>query len=358
MAPNYNEQVACDSLNRYWLSITSSTCLTPQALGVTNVTETSADLVWTSNAGLWDIEWGNAGFFPGSGTMIFTTDQNPYTLTGLTAGYSYSYYVRSYCGGSEFSFWAGPYTFFVPCATTSLPYYEDFSSHTTYITPHCWQQMGAGSYYNWIVSDNTVSGGSTPDLSFYPYYWFYGSRSYIVSPVINTTGQTELSLSFKQFIQSNNSNTACELWTTSDGGNTWNSVWSVYPNNTYGPETTVLSIMTADVGSPNFQFAFAVNGTSSDLQTWNIDDIELNASTGSKTLSLKVYLEGLYAGGGTMNQAYDDLGPHFGPGIADQVNVELHSQISYPTIVYIAGPVDLSTSGMITIRQSPCLVNR
>ena len=42
-----------------------------------------------------------------------------------------------------------------------------------------------------------------------------------------------------------------------------------------------------------------------------------------------------------------------GPGIADKVNVELHSQLSYPTIIYIAGPVDHSTSGMITVNNLP-----
>jgi hypothetical protein len=55
-----------------------------------------------------------------------------------------------------------------------------------------------------------------------------------------------------------------------------------------------------------------------------------------------------------MKQAMD-VGPtpKFGTGIADQVNVELHSQVSYPTLVYIAGPVDLSTSGIITVNNLP-----
>jgi hypothetical protein len=354
LAPNYNEQIACDSLDRYWVSITCSTCLTPTALNATNFTETSADLVWTSSAGTWDIEWGNAGFYQGSGNMIFGVNQNPYPLTGLIPGYYYSYYVRSYCGGSEFSYWAGPYTFYLPCLATGLPYAEDFSSHTVGLTPQCWQHMGAGTPLNWIVSDNTSSGGNIPDVTFVPWNgWFTGS-SYLASPVINTAGQTELTLSFKQFIYAYNFgiSTSCEVWTTSDGGTTWNPVWSVIPNNIYGPETTYLTINTSDVGSATFQFAFAVNGSSNDIQSWNIDDIELNSSAGGKTLDLKVYLEGLYNGAG-LNQAYDDMGPHFGPGIADQVNVELHSQVNYPTIVYIAGPVDLSTSGMITVNNLP-----
>ena len=72
-----------------------------------------------------------------------------------------------------------------------------------------------------------------------------------------------------------------------------------------------------------------------------------------KSLFLTVFLEGLYAGGGAMNQAYDDLGPHFGPGIADKVTVELHNNATYSNIEYTSGPVNLSTAGNITISSIP-----
>ena len=78
------------------------------------------------------------------------------------------------------------------------------------------------------------------------------------------------------------------------------------------------------------------------------------AGTASKTLSLKLYLEGLYAGGGVMNQA---LGagyvPQFGPGIADQVIVELHADGNYANIVYSSGLVNLSTGGIVTVSDIP-----
>ena len=46
--PSYAEQVACDSLDRYWVKITCNTCLTPLTLNAINITSTSADLTWTS----------------------------------------------------------------------------------------------------------------------------------------------------------------------------------------------------------------------------------------------------------------------------------------------------------------------
>jgi hypothetical protein len=48
-----------------------------------------------------------------------------------------------------------------------------------------------------------------------------------------------------------------------------------------------------------------------------------------------------------MNQAYDEMGPHYGAGIADKVTVELHHNASYPTLEYSSGLVDLSTGGNI-----------
>jgi hypothetical protein len=69
----------------------------------------------------------------------------------------------------------------------------------------------------------------------------------------------------------------------------------------------------------------------------------------NKTLNVTVLLEGLYAGGGMMNQAWDEFGPHFPAGIADQVEVELHNAVDYPTIEYSTGLVDLTTGGHIGV---------
>jgi len=62
-----------------------------------------------------------------------------------------------------------------------------------------------------------------------------------------------------------------------------------------------------------------------------------------------VMLEGLYNGGGTLNQAYDDMGPHWPAGVADHITVELHSAAGYGTIVYTASDVSLSTTGSATV---------
>ncbi|MFZ4707361.1 MAG: VPS10 domain-containing protein, partial [Bacteroidales bacterium] len=82
--------------------------------------------------------------------------------------------------------------------------------------------------------------------------------------------------------------------------------------------------------------------------TTNVSGV-LNITSATKTLNLTgVLLEGLYAGGGNLNQAYDENGPHWLSGVADHITVELHTAADYGTIAYSAD-VELSTAGTATV---------
>ncbi len=70
----------------------------------------------------------------------------------------------------------------------------------------------------------------------------------------------------------------------------------------------------------------------------------------SKILNLSsVFIEGLYSGDGTMNQAQNESGPQFTDGIADEISVELHDAANYGTVVYSASHIALSTTGNATL---------
>lgn len=347
LTPNYNGNVICDSLSRYQLSLNGNPCLSPSMLNAVNITETTADLTWSSNASTWNVEWGQGNFTQGNGTLVAGIPQNSYTLTGLTSGYTYSYYVQGICGMGSASAWAGPFSFFVPCATTALPYSEDFSTQLVGNTPQCWQLQGISNSLNWVTNTTNFARGTSPELSFVPNSPYYDGIVYMISPFINTVGLTALNLSFKQKVYSLDSPAQCEVLTTSDGGASWNSIWSITPNGNMDPETIDLAIANTDVGSDKFQFAFAVNGLSWSIATWDIDDIMLTAFAGGKTLNLKVFLEGLYSSGGSMHQAYDITGPKYSAGIADKVSIELHNATVYPTIEYSTGLINLNTNGTV-----------
>jgi hypothetical protein len=68
-----------------------------------------------------------------------------------------------------------------------------------------------------------------------------------------------------------------------------------------------------------------------------------------KYLTLKLFLEGLYIGSGTMRAAMDNSGPHWGSTIADQITIELHDPLTYATLKYTASGISLSTSGNATV---------
>jgi len=149
---------------------------------------------------------------------------------------------------------------------------EDFSSGT--FPPTGWTIVGDGQL-NWIESATSHGGGTAPEAKFY-YSPYFDGNSRFVTPVIATSGYTEVLLSFEHFLNEYGSTPGYFLYveTTSDGGTTWNEVWSLEdPGANIGPETLRLLISNGDVGSDNFQIAFRFDGNSYELDAWFIDDV-------------------------------------------------------------------------------------
>jgi hypothetical protein len=76
-----------------------------------------------------------------------------------------------------------------------------------------------------------------------------------------------------------------------------------------------------------------------------------------KTLNLTSVLpEGLYAGGGTLNQAKNDVGDPEFPGYADEITIELHDGAAYGTVLHTA-TVLLSTTGAASVTDIPAALS-
>ena len=94
-------------------------CPAPSELNVSNVTASSAELTWTTNADQAvdaKISWGNMGIMPEEGTIIEGVS-NPYTLTDLASSSAYDFYVSQGCDIFGTSTWTGPYRFFTACSS-------------------------------------------------------------------------------------------------------------------------------------------------------------------------------------------------------------------------------------------------
>ncbi len=146
-----------------------SVCPGPFNLAYSVVTPTSASISWTAGgASNWNLEYGSQGFTPGSGTFVYNVS-NPYTVSGLTPGTTYDFYVRDSCGVGHVSLWTGPHTF--TTLSVTLPCPSPSSLGATNITQTSatlsWVTGGASNWnLEWgIVNFALGSGNFLPNVA-------------------------------------------------------------------------------------------------------------------------------------------------------------------------------------------------
>jgi hypothetical protein len=144
-------------------------CPKPQHVHLTGVSNSSIELGWTEigSASSWEIEYGPVGFTLGNGTTE-TATTNPYTITGLTASTQYDFYIRSDCGGGDYSNYSSVFTTATECdAIDQLPYTEDFDTYGTGESayPLCWGKIN--TYSSNRPYCNATHYAGTASLYFY-----------------------------------------------------------------------------------------------------------------------------------------------------------------------------------------------
>src|SRR5690606_36117016 len=96
-------------------------CIPVSALTATPTSLTSANLSWTSDGDLFELEWGPTGFALGSGTLIEDIEETEVSVTTVIDT-PYQFYVRRNCGADGFSLWAGPFSFETGYCTPTYTY--------------------------------------------------------------------------------------------------------------------------------------------------------------------------------------------------------------------------------------------
>ena len=144
-------------------------CPKPQNVHVTSVSNNSIELGWTEigSASSWEIEYGPVGFTLGTGTTE-TATSNPYTISGLTASTLYDFYIRSACGGGDYSNYSTVFTTATECdAIDQLPYTENFDTYGTGESayPLCWGKIN--TYSSNRPYCNATNYAGTASLYFY-----------------------------------------------------------------------------------------------------------------------------------------------------------------------------------------------
>ncbi len=131
----------------------------------------------------------------------------------------------------------------------------------------------SGNY--WQSYASSYAGADLPEAMF---MWAYDEGTdRLISPVLNTTGVSTAVLSFQHVLTNYFGDFTLMVQTTSDGGETWNTVWSQEIADSADREasTLTLSLANADVGSSDFQLAFVVDGPFYNLSYWAIDNVTL-----------------------------------------------------------------------------------
>src|SRR5690625_1606494 len=116
----------------YTVSVAPVDCLKPTDLAVDNITDSSAEVSWTTTANQSDIYLVGAGE-PAPDENSTPTESgvtSPVTLDNLDDSSAYEVYVRADCGAEDgVSTWAGPVSLTTTQIPASLPYIDDFTTN-------------------------------------------------------------------------------------------------------------------------------------------------------------------------------------------------------------------------------------
>ena len=137
---NYNSSVTdpCASnsygqIEDYMVNVSEGTvnpCAAPSDIVVDPITDATADVSWTENgtAVEWEIEYGEPGFAPGTGTVVQDNDGTlGETLENLSPETTYDVYVRAICADGTQSDWTAVETFTTDEFSVNNSNFQNFS---------------------------------------------------------------------------------------------------------------------------------------------------------------------------------------------------------------------------------------
>ena len=113
----------------FQFTFTGATCFSPTGFTYTAApTSTTAGIGWTAptigTPSGYQFQYGLRNFTLGSGTTLNPTTTSV-TLSSLTPSSVYSFYVRTFCGGADYSVWSGPISFNTVFQPVTPPYSSD-----------------------------------------------------------------------------------------------------------------------------------------------------------------------------------------------------------------------------------------
>ncbi|MDP5101768.1 MAG: fibronectin type III domain-containing protein, partial [Nonlabens sp.] len=276
------------------------TCINPDTLTASNITDTTAELGWrdvnalnTTASASFEVEYGVGTFAQGSGTTVLSPVGNPTTITGLTANTIYNYYVRANCGGGGFSVWSGPFGFTTQVGPHSFPLLEDFESDfsffanasgnsTNFAISTAYFHTGTKSAANAHTSNNTnnlvetgildLSSTNNPELSFWHIAKTEGTWDKCFIQISINGGNTYIDLPASAY-QGSATDYGTRGYFHEDSYAIWGTTGSTPDNGTWWQQET-FSLAAYKVPNVRLRFRLTSDG-STNRAGWFLDDIEI-----------------------------------------------------------------------------------
>ncbi|MCX6269398.1 MAG: PKD domain-containing protein, partial [Bacteroidetes bacterium] len=219
--------------------------------------------------------YSQGGTVSGGGTVLYRGSLTGFNHTSLAPSTAYYYKAFSYNGSNTYSsgLSANATTF---CGISTLPFAENFAISTL---PGCWtkQISGTGAVDQWTVSNTATAGGTAYEMKS-SYQNINPAITRLVTPPINTTGVSQLNLSFRHMLDAYS--TGCTLRIqSSTNGTTWtNEAWSVASTSSNVGPATVTTTVLNNLNSPNTLVAFTIEGNLYQYDYWYVDAVAITST--------------------------------------------------------------------------------
>jgi|GEM_PF-4046687 len=149
-----------------------------------------------------------------------------------------------------------------------IPYSNDFSSCAW---PTDWQQLSINCTDRWSSSNTNYAGGTACEM------WAQREAqnpaiSRLVTPPLNTTGLSQITLFFRHFFDDRNTGVVAKVQSSANGINWTDESWSINSGGgNIGPAAVSFNI-TNNLGGTTY-LAFTLEGNLGRFDNWYIDDV-------------------------------------------------------------------------------------
>ncbi len=257
------------------------TCFPATALTSTSITNQTASIGWTAPANgtspagyQYEVRTSGAAGSGATGLVASGSTTAPTvsaSLTGLSGGTAYTFYVRSNCGGGDYSTWSSA-SFTTLCdVITTFPYTQNFDGVTAPALPNCWSILDANSDGDKWITYTGYSQSGTNSVGLYTDYNAGANNDYLISPQFNLTGIKRLKYSVRAMSSGEPNDYRVLLSTTGTSASDFSTV--LLPLTSVSSTTYSQVIIDLSMYSGNVYIAFNVPSGGLDGYYIYIDDV-------------------------------------------------------------------------------------